>query len=110
MSLSPADAYAAALVGALATYLWRGFGVAIGSRIDPGGRAFAWLSCVAFAVLAALIARLIVYPAGSLAALPTMGRAGAALLAAAVFLALRRNILLGCLAGSGAVAALAALD
>ncbi|MFO0294390.1 MAG: AzlD domain-containing protein [Rhodospirillales bacterium] len=109
MSWSPLDAHAAALVGALATYLWRGFGVAMGSRIDPGGRAFAWLSCVAFAVLAALIARLIVYPAGSLAALPTMGRVGAALLAAAIFLLLRRSVLLGCIAGSGAVAALAAL-
>ena len=34
MTWSPSEAYMAALIGALATYLWRGFGVAVGSRIE----------------------------------------------------------------------------
>lgn len=108
MTWSPSEAYMAALIAALATYLWRGFGVAVGSRIDPHGKVFAWLSCVAYAVLAALILRLIVFPAGSLADLPSAARIGAALLAIATFLLLRRNVFLGCLAGSGAIAAVAA--
>jgi branched-subunit amino acid transport protein len=108
MTWSPWEAYLALLVAAFATYLWRGFGVAVGSRLDPQGNAFVWLSCVAYAVLAALILRLIVFPAGSLAELTSSARIGAALLAAAVFFLLRRNVFLGCLAGSGAVAAAAA--
>ena len=95
MSWSPPDVYLAALVGALATYLWRGFGVAVGSRLDPKGHVFAWLSCVAYAVFAALILRLIVFPTGSLADLPSVARIGAALLAAAAFFVVRRNVFLG---------------
>jgi branched-subunit amino acid transport protein len=109
MTWSPSEAYMAALIGALATYLWRGFGVAVGSRIDPQGRFFAWLSCVAYAVLAALILRLIAFPAGSLADLPATARIGAAVLAAVAFLLLRRNVFLGCVAGSGAIAVAAAM-
>ncbi|MCM0021940.1 MAG: AzlD domain-containing protein [Tagaea sp.] len=102
--MSPFDAYVAAVVGALATYFWRAFGVAVGGRIDPNGKAFEWFACVAFAVLAALILRLIVFPSGGVAELPTIVRVGAAALAVAVFFALRRNVLLGCLAGTGAIA------
>lgn len=109
MNWTPWEAYVAAIVTALATYLWRGFGVAVGSRLDPRGPVFAWLNCVAYAVLAALILRLVAFPSGSLGELPAAGRIGAALLAAAVFLLLKRNLFLGCLAGAGAIAVVAAL-
>ena len=109
MTWSSWDAYLATIVGALATYVWRAFGVVVGSRLDPRGTLFAWLSCVAYAVLAALILRLVVFPSGSLGELPAPGRIGAAATAAAVFLVLRRNLFLGCLAGAGAIAAVAAL-
>lgn len=102
--MSPFDAYVAAVVGALATYFWRAFGVAVGGRIDPNGKAFEWFACVAFAVLAALIVRLILFPAGGLSELPAAVRLGAAALAIAVFFALRKNVLLGCLSGAGAIA------
>jgi branched-subunit amino acid transport protein len=102
--MSPFDAYVAAVVGALATYFWRAFGVAVGGRIDPNGKAFEWFACVAFAVLAALILRLILFPSGGVSELPASIRLGAAALAIAVFFALRRNVLLGCLAGAGAIA------
>jgi branched-subunit amino acid transport protein len=98
------DAYVAAVVGAFATYFWRAFGVAVGGRIDPNGKAFEWFACVAFAVLAALIVRLILFPSGGLSELPTLVRAGAAGLAVAVFFGLRKNVLLGCLSGAGAIA------
>ena len=109
MSWSSPEAYVAAIVCALATYLWRGFGVAVGARLDPRGPVFAWLSCVAYAVLAALILRLVVFPSGSLGELPLSGRAGAAILAATVFLGLKRNLFLGCLAGACTIAAVATL-
>jgi branched-subunit amino acid transport protein len=102
--MSPLDAYVAAAVGAIATYFWRAFGVAVGGRINPQGKAFEWFACVAFAVLAALILRLILFPAGGLSELPAAVRLGAAALAIAVFFAVRKNVPLGCLAGAGAVA------
>lgn len=101
--MSPFDAYVAAVVGALATYFWRAFGVAVGGRIDPNGKAFEWFACVAFAVLAALILRLILFPSGGVSELPAAVRVGAAALAVAVFSVSRKNVLLGCLAGSGAI-------
>jgi len=102
--VSPLDAYVAAIVGAFATYFWRAFGVAVGGRLDPQGRAFEWFACVAFAVLAALVLRLILFPSGGLATLPAGVRLGAAALAAGVYFALRKNVLAGCLTGAGAVA------
>ena len=54
-------------VAALVTYAWRGLGVLLSGRIDPDGPLFAWTACVAYALLAALIARMIVLPRGDLA-------------------------------------------
>jgi branched-subunit amino acid transport protein len=102
--MSPQDAYVAAIVGAIATYFWRAFGVAVGGRIDPNGRAFEWFACVAFAVLAALILRLILFPAGGLGELPSGVRLGAAALAAGIYFLSRKNLLLGCVTGSATVA------
>lgn len=91
------------LVGAAATYAWRGLGVALSGRLDTNSPLFVWVSCVAYALLAALIARMIVLPFGLLAETATLDRILAALLALAVFFAARRNILLGALAGSGSL-------
>lgn len=102
--MSPLDAYVAAVVGAIATYFWRAFGVAVGGRLDPNGKAFEWFACVAFAVLAALILRLILFPSGGVSELPAAVRLGAAALAIAVFFGMRKNVLIGCLTGSGAIA------
>jgi len=51
----------------LATYLWRGFGVLLSGRLDPKSAMFEWVSCVAYALVAGLIARIIVAPSGLLA-------------------------------------------
>ena len=54
------------LLGIAATYFWRGLGVLLSARIDPDGAVFQWVSCVSYAMLAGLIARMIVLPLGSL--------------------------------------------
>ncbi|MFI4989211.1 MAG: AzlD domain-containing protein [Alphaproteobacteria bacterium] len=93
----------AILVGAAATYLWRGLGVALAGRIDPGGAVFRWTGCVAYALLAGLIARMIVLPLGALQELPLWARLAGAALALAAFYASRRNILIAAAAGVGAI-------
>jgi branched-subunit amino acid transport protein len=93
---------AAILVGGLVTYAWRALGVALSGRIDPEGPLFAWVACVAYALLAGLIARMILLPRGELAGTAALDRLAAAALALAVFFLLtRRNMLAGVAAGSG---------
>jgi branched-subunit amino acid transport protein len=105
---SDVHAFIAATVAAIATYFWRGFGVAIGGRIDPQGWVFQWFACVAYAVLAALVVRLVVFPAGDLAGLPLAVRLGAAGLALVAYAVSRRSTLVGCFVGAASIA-LAAL-
>ena len=94
----------AILVGALVTYAWRGLGVMLSGRIDPDGPLSAWTACVAYALLAALIARMIVLPRGDLADTAALDRLLAAGLALTCFFWLtRRNMLLSVAVGSGAL-------
>ncbi len=95
--------FAVILAGAAATYLWRGLGVALSGRIDPGGRSFEWAACIAYALVAALVARMIVLPTGLLAETPLADRLGATALALAVFFLADRNMLWGVGAGVGAL-------
>ena len=87
------------LLGSLATYLWRGLGVVLASRIDPAGPVFQWVTCVSYAMLAGLIARMIVQPLGVLGETPLFDRLAATTLAFAVFFLWRRKVLPGVLAG-----------
>ena len=91
-------------VCALATYAWRGLGVLISGRIDARGEAFAWISCVAYAMIAGLIARMLVMPTGELAELTDLERLlGSAAALVAFFGLSRRNLLAGVLAGAVAI-------
>ncbi len=87
------------LLAIAATYLWRGLGVLFSSRIDPEGAVFQWVSCVSYAMLAGLIARMTVLPLGGLAETPLIDRLLAMALAFAVFFGWRRKVLPGVAAG-----------
>lgn len=54
----------------LATYLWRFLGTLFARRIDPEGAVFRWVTCVSYAMLAGLISRMVIMPAGDLAEVP----------------------------------------
>ena len=55
------------LVTSLATYLSRFLGVVSSEKMDIKSKIFRWFNCIAYAILAALIARMVVFPAGVLA-------------------------------------------
>ncbi len=95
--------FAVILVGAAATYVWRGLGVALSGRIDPDGRAFEWAACIAYALVAALVARMIVLPTGPLAETPLADRLGATVLSLAVYFLAGRNMLWSVGSGAGAL-------
>lgn len=76
-----------AVAGWLATDVWRWLGVLAGNRLRDDSALLIWVRCVATALVAAVIAKLILYPTGDLAEFPLVLRAGAAVLGFAVFLA-----------------------
>jgi branched-subunit amino acid transport protein len=88
----------------VATYLWRGPGVLIASGIDERSEVFVWISCVAYAIIAGLVSRMLVMPTGALAETTVLERAlGSAAALAAYFWATRRNLFVGVATGAGAL-------
>ena len=55
------------LITSFATYLSRFLGVVSAEKIKETSKIFKWFNCVAYSVLAALIARMVIFPAGELA-------------------------------------------
>lgn len=76
----------------LGTFVWRVLGTAVAAHIDPEGAVFQWLNCVAYAMLAGLIARILLMPIGILTETPTFDRAMAMVAGFALFMLLRRHV------------------
>lgn len=92
-------------IAGAATYVWRAVGVAAAGRIRVDGPLFSWVTYVAYGLLAALVARMIVLPVGeALQGVPLWVRLGCAAVSLAVFFALKRNVAAGVAAGAGALA------
>ena len=66
-----------AVAGWLATDVWRWSGVLAGNRIDENSEVLNWVRAVATALVAAVIAKLIFFPTGTLGASPLWLRLGA---------------------------------
>lgn len=99
----------ALLLGVAATYFWRGLGVALARRMKAEGALIDWVGCVAYALLAGLIARMIILPVGPMADIPLWERGVAVAVGIAAYVLARKNILVGVLAGTVAVAVLVSL-
>ena len=99
--------YVAIAIGALGTYMWRALGVALSGRMRDRSPVFDWVGCIAYALIAGLVARMIVFPVGPLQEVGLAARFGAALAAIVVFYAGRRNLLLGVAAGAALLAGFA---
>jgi branched-subunit amino acid transport protein len=84
-----------------ATYLWRGPGVLLSAGIDPRSRGFTWVACVAYAIIAGVVSRMLVMPTGELAEITLAERAvGSAAALGAYFWLTRRNLFVGIFAGA----------
>lgn len=66
--------WAVLIMTALGTYLWRGLGVMLSGRLTQDSPLFRWITCVTYAMVAALVIRIIVLPVGVLAEVPTTYR------------------------------------
>jgi hypothetical protein len=91
------------LVGFLPTELWRALAVVVSRGLDEDSEILVWVRAVAATLLAGVVAKLLYYPTGALAAVPLWGRGGAMVLGLAAFFALRRSVVAGVLVGVAAV-------
>ena len=56
----------AILITSLATYLSRFLGVITSKKVKENSKIFKWFNCLAYSTLSALLARIIIFPAGAL--------------------------------------------
>ena len=80
------------LVTSFATYLSRFLGVISSEKIKETSKIFKWFNCIAYSVLAALIARMVVFPAGELAESIILIRFFVVVVSIMVFLFSKKNL------------------
>ena len=88
-------------LGWLATDIWRWLGVVVGNRLSQDSAALTWVRAVATALLAAVIAKLILYPVGELENVPVVVRLVAVAAGFAAFLAVGKRIWVGIVVALG---------
>lgn len=99
------------LACAAGTYVWRALGVAVAGRLDPNGEVFTWMACVALAMVAGLVSRMLIEPVGVLATTSLGVRLAATACGLVVYFVMtRRNLLAGVLTGCVVIAFLQSLS
>ena len=83
--------FLAILVTSLATYISRFFGVITSKNIKETSKIFKWFNCLAYSTLSALLARIIIFPAGALVEVDYFIRFIVVFICLVVFLISKRN-------------------
>ena len=80
------------IITSLATYLSRFLGVLSSEKIRETSKIFRWFNCLAYSTLAALIARIIIFPSGSLLEVDYLIRFIVVILSIIIFYLTRKNL------------------
>lgn len=91
------------LIGFLPNEIWRALGLVLARGLNEDSEIVVWSRAVATAILAGVIAKLILFSSGALANIPLGVRVGAAVIGFLAFLAIRRSVFAGVLAGEAAL-------
>jgi hypothetical protein len=97
------------LVGFLPSEVWRWIGVALGRTLDEESEIVLWVRAVATALVAGVVARIVLFPPGGLAAVPLSVRLGAIVCGLGGYFLLRRSPFAGLIVGEAALVAGAVL-
>ena len=81
----------AILATSLATYISRFLGVLTSKKIKENSKIFRWFNCLAYSTLSALLARIIIFPAGALAEVDYLIRFIVVFICLMVFIISKRN-------------------
>lgn len=91
------------LLGFLPNEIWRVVGLVLVRGLNEDSQIVLWSRAVATAILAGVVAKLILFPTGTLTAIPLSVRVGAAAIGFVVFLVARRSAFAGVAAGEAAL-------
>jgi hypothetical protein len=89
--------------GFLPNEVWRMLGIVVAHGLDEGSELVVWVRAVATGLLSGVVAKIVLFPPGSLADVPLTVRLSAMAVGFAAFLLVRRSILAGVLAGEAAL-------
>ena len=81
----------AILATSLATYISRFLGVITSTKIKETSKIFRWFNCLAYSTLSALLARIIIFPAGALADVDYLIRFIVVFICLIIFLISKKN-------------------
>jgi branched-subunit amino acid transport protein len=81
----------AILATSLATYISRLLGVITSKKIKETSKIFKWFNCLAYSTLSALLARIIIFPAGALAEVDYLVRFIVVFICLVIFLISKKN-------------------
>ena len=84
----------AILVTSIATYSSRFLGVLTSEKVSVKSKVFQWFNCVAYSILAALLGRMIIFPAGVLADSDLIIRLIVLITCVAIFILTKKNLVL----------------
>lgn len=76
VELSSLQVWSALAIAAAGTYACRALGVVVSDKINQDSEFFRWLSAVTYALVAALVVRMVLMPVGPLASVPAGWRIG----------------------------------
>ena len=79
-------------VTSIATYLSRSLGVLFSERIDENSKIFRLFDCIAYSTLAALIARIVIFPSGVLSETDYLLRIIVLVISVLIFYFTKRNL------------------
>ncbi len=82
----------AILITSLATYISRFLGVITSKKIKETSNFFKWFNCLAYSTLSALLARIVIFPAGALAEVDYLIRFIVVLICLLIFLISKKNL------------------
>jgi len=84
----------AIIVTSVATFISRFSGALTSEKVKAKSKTFEWFNCVAYATLAALVARMIIFPAGVLADSELIIRIVVLIICITIFILTKKNLVI----------------
>ena len=84
----------AIIATSLATFISRFMGALTSEKVSVKSKVFSWFNCVAYSTLAALLGRMIVFPAGVLADSELIIRLVVLIICVSIFIFTKKNLVL----------------
>ena len=82
----------AIIVTSVATFISRFSGAITSEKVKAKSKTFEWFNCVAYATLAALVARMVIFPAGILAESDIIIRVTVLIICVVIFIVTKKNL------------------